>query len=136
MPQFTDEESLFARHFRGSSPLCSVDCACGRTHFVTAEGHGDYEPGELEELKAKAAEEPARYIECWEYDHIDTVTVINKEVVMDCPCGTGTAHALFLARHADQCAALLLELMTARADKSEKFQRHCRAQAAALAKKG
>lgn len=61
---YTNAEAALSRAFRGTSALCAVDCACGRTYFVSAAGHGDFEPGELEGYKAKASIDPDKYVEC------------------------------------------------------------------------
>jgi len=86
--QFSPAESALSRAFGGLSSLCSVVCDCGRCYFVTARGHGDYEEGELDGYKAKAEEEPDKFIECWAFDSVDLVWIGGKELVVQCVCGT------------------------------------------------
>lgn len=67
-----------------------IDCqVCGRTHFADHASTGDYEEGELEDLLAKAAENPQQFI-CHE-DLSEWFTFLNQQVVIDCPCGYAVA---------------------------------------------
>ena len=62
--QFTDQQSRIDRAFSIVASSCTAYCeACGRTFFVTSQGHGDYDEGELERLHNLAEEQPDKYIE-------------------------------------------------------------------------
>jgi len=106
---YSHAEAALSRAFRGSSALCAVDCACGRTYFVTAQGHGDFEPGELEGYKAKAAAQPDKYIECSEFDHVDTVWIAGEELVIQCDCGKARKYLEFFEANRDQLADFVAE---------------------------
>lgn len=62
--EYTEQQSRFYLSFSRGGTCCSDTCeACGRTYFITSQGHGDYNEGELESLREKAAAEPDKYIE-------------------------------------------------------------------------
>jgi hypothetical protein len=126
VPQYNEIESLFAKHFVQSATLCSLECHCGRVHFVSARGHGDYAPEELERLKELAVAKPERYIEESDFDSIDYVQIQGHQIVMHCDCGRAAALA------ADQCAGLLVELLTQRARTAADKERNCRELSAKL----
>jgi hypothetical protein len=72
---------------RDSGTCCAVECGfCGRVHFVSGRGHGDYDTGELEKLQAKAKAEPEKYLEESLYDVISTGWIDGREAVIGCPC--------------------------------------------------
>jgi len=82
MLQEPSEEFLDA--FREGSSGMVVDCEfCGRVYFATRDC-GDYDEGELEDLRARAAKEPDKYIEV---DYFTTrVSVDGKGYADGCRC--------------------------------------------------
>lgn len=125
--QYYDElESLFARHFVVGAALCSTDCACGRTHFVSARGHGDYAENELERLKELAASNPDKYVEETQFDHIDHATVRGVgSLVVDCPCQRAASLAGVVSQNAERFAAMLVDLLRNRAKDASETERRC-----------
>lgn len=99
------DEFFDALHHDGG--ICR-DCACGRTHFASWET-GAFEPGELEDLLAKAEREPDKYIE-----HSDTnVTVAHidgREFVYECKCDKLAAYERLVWNHREE----ILDYFTAR----------------------
>ena len=76
----------FCAAVRDSGSCCQTECElCGRVYFCTGSGHGDYNEGELEGLKQKAAAEPDKYI-AFEWDVIETGYIDGRRVVVDCEC--------------------------------------------------
>jgi len=67
--------------FHESSSLV-VECECGRVHFG---GDGDYEEGEEEDLLAKMAKDPQRYLQHGDYSPWGEL--FGYTFVFDCPCG-------------------------------------------------
>lgn len=126
MGVYDEPTALFAKHFVRSSCLCSVECGCGRVHFVTARGHGDYNEGELDRLKELAEAKPDKYIACENFDHIDVVYLSGDCTVVDCPCDRAVRVAAFLFNHADECASLLVDLLGRRATAFSEKERECR----------
>lgn len=64
----------------------AIDCElCGRTHFATSREYY-YDEGELEELRAKAKEEPDKYLEWADRDSIGWGHINGQQAVIDCPC--------------------------------------------------
>lgn len=60
-------------------------CQCGRTYFASKEG-GAFEGAELDELMAKAAAEPEKYIDTG--DEGMSWVDLGNEYVHGCACGT------------------------------------------------
>lgn len=108
MPSYNEQQSRFSHAFSSDRTLCVTDCSCGRVHFVSANGHGDYERGELEELQAKAKAEPDKYIEETEYDHIDTAYLDGLQLVPDCQCGKYKKYCDWIESHAESLAQYLV----------------------------
>jgi hypothetical protein len=109
MPQYNDQQSRLAKAFSsGMSTSCSFQCACGRTHFVSAHGHGDYAPGELEQLQKSAKDNPAKFIEEWEFDTIDVAIIDGMHIVPDCPCGRYKSYCAFLEKYALEIRSYLV----------------------------
>lgn len=76
------EEFLTA--FREGTSGVVVRCDfCGRTYFATGDG-GDFEKGELEDLRAKAEKEPDKYIEVDYFT--ERVLVDRMYYAMGCKC--------------------------------------------------
>jgi hypothetical protein len=59
---------------------------CGRVHFATYDGGGDFEEGELEDLRKQADKEPDRYLEEGRYSSISFGYIDGKQAVWGCPC--------------------------------------------------
>lgn len=79
--------------------LCSVLCEfCDRLHFVGA-GHGDYNDGELEDLRANALKNPGEYIEHNDYDTIDWGYINGKQIVYGCPCNSARQYEQWIWSH-------------------------------------
>lgn len=73
-------------HVVRSAGSLVIDCElCGRTHFATLE-EGRFDDGELEDLRAKAKKEPAKYVEDPGYDSIIWGKIGGKQAVIGCPC--------------------------------------------------
>ena len=117
---YTYQQSRFARAFAIASTLCSIRCQCGRVHFTSAKGHGDYEDGELEELQASAANDPDRFIEDSTFDSIDFVSVGNGYTVVHCKCGEADRVATWLDDHADEVAAYVTALFKERVETAKR----------------
>lgn len=98
--------------FKVSSTGCAVDCACGRIHFATAEGCGnyerDYEDGksELEYLLEQAEKDPEKYFP-HPYSYVDIVQA-DGERVPGRPCGRVEKIIGYLESNAD----MLVEFLT------------------------
>lgn len=106
---YNDQQARLVRAFCRTSTCCATTCTCGRTHFTSARGHGDYEEGELEELQAKALENPNMYIEDTEYDSIDMVPLgAGAELVPHCPCEKYKQYCNWIEAHAPELTAYLL----------------------------
>ena len=71
---------------------------CGRTYFCTW-GHGDYEKGELEELKKQAEEEPDKYIEVFDDDAASWGHIDGKQFVIGCPCNGARKYEDWILSH-------------------------------------
>lgn len=86
----TSEE--FDRAFSGVGSIV-LDCGCGRTHYVA---EGDYEDGELEELRARAESFPLKFIET-DDDFVSGINVPGFGVIVrGCACGRDVAVEEFL----------------------------------------
>lgn len=104
---FNDRQSRISRAFCRSSTSCSIDCACGRVHFTSAQGHGDYSDGELEGLQAKAKEQPDKYLEDWTFHSIEYMHDGSDAIVIDCPCGRAERIGKWLEDRADRIVEYL-----------------------------
>lgn len=112
--------SDFASAFVYSSTLCSIACRCGRVHFVTCVGHGDYEDGEVEQLLACSYAYPDSYMEVWEHDHVEWAMINGLQVVTDCPCGYAKNIAEWLDNHLDEVAKFAGIRLTRRANNADR----------------
>lgn len=94
---YTKEQDWLVRAFSAGGTSCSIHCGqCGRIYFVTAPGHGDYEPGELEDLRSKAAEFPQQYIEVPDFRSVEWMSFGGKSFVVGCHCGYDKKVSAFL----------------------------------------
>lgn len=114
MPEYNDQQSRFAKAFEGYCTTTQTVCACGRTHFTSCDGHGDFCEGELEELQRKAAEEPDKYFEHFDFDTIDAAYIDGKQIVPDCPCGKYKRYCDWIEGNAESLAAYLIALFEQR----------------------
>lgn len=65
--------------------ICITCELCDRTHF--ASGEPDFfDPGELGELREKAAKEPEKYLEDAGSDSLSWGRIDGKQAVIGCPC--------------------------------------------------
>jgi len=78
----TEDFEDAVRHAGSLVVTCEL---CDRTHFATME-EGTFDRGELEDLRAKAAKEPDKYIEDPSYDSISWGTLDGRQAVIGCPC--------------------------------------------------
>jgi len=112
LEQYTDQQNRIARSFSHGGSCCSAWCEpCGRTYFVTSDGHGDYSDGELEQLRSNAESDPNRYIEVPDFASIDTMIhpVTGKQLVVGCVCDPTESLSLFIEHNADELTAYLRE---------------------------
>lgn len=125
---YNERQKRFSRAFVHASTLCSIRCRCGRVHFTSAVGHGDYDDGELEALQRKAAAFPDKYCETSAYDHIEWAMVNGEQVVPDCPCGYAERIAKFAEDHAhDLCQYLRLYFDDRGSDRGRESERDAKA---------
>lgn len=111
-PKEPSEE--FRDAVRDGGTMCATDCGfCGRVHFVSGSGHGDYSEGELEDLKAKAKAEPDRYIQEGVYDCIPTGYFAGMNVVVYCKCNGLRRYEEWIWSHRD----IILDYLKARTQK-------------------
>ena len=85
----------------------SILCKCGRVHFTSGPGCGDYEDGELEELQGKAEKDPDRYVEDPLFGRIDWLPWNGEQLVLGCPCGKAQGIAEGIEGIAEELAAYL-----------------------------
>lgn len=99
--------------FRSAGSLVILCEHCGRTHFCTTPGAGDYSAGELEELLDKAKQDPDMYREDGTYSSIEWGYIGGKQAVMHCPCNEEkiAPYEQFIIVHAEQ----IMEFLQARA---------------------
>lgn len=102
-----DRRARFKSAFVNSGGLCDVECECGRIHFVSGRGHGDYNEGELDRLKRAAKIEPKKYIEHDLGESIDIAWLHGRQYVADCDCDYAGRIACFLEDHAEPIAKYL-----------------------------
>jgi hypothetical protein len=80
--------------------LCQILCEfCKRTHFMGELSHGDYEEGELEDLRVKARKKPDKYIEHNDYDSISWGYINGKQIVWGCPCNSARQYEQWIWSH-------------------------------------
>lgn len=82
---YSDKEpsDIFTNALVDSSGIVA-DCEfCGRTFFEDDDAAGDWETGELEELRRKAQEDSDRYRGV---DHVARATIGGKTGIVGCPC--------------------------------------------------
>ena len=78
----------------------SINCElCGRTHFATCDDNVDFDEGELESLRAKAAENPDKYMEDATVSMISWGYIDNQQVVHGCPCNIARRYEDWIWQH-------------------------------------
>jgi hypothetical protein len=82
---FSDEETALVEAFGGFGS-CVMTCNCGRHYFVTSDRHGEYDDGELDELRANAEKDPEHYIEEGRYSYVSVVRLDGREFAPQCAC--------------------------------------------------
>jgi hypothetical protein len=86
----------FERAVDNSGAIVATCELCDRTHFVS---QGDFEDGELEELREKARLAPDKYIEDGRYDMLDIGYLDGKQVVLGCPCAKVANYEAWIWSH-------------------------------------
>ncbi len=82
-----------------SSSSISIDCPfCGRVHYASFNNEGNFEEGELEDLRKKAKKEPKKYIE-HDYSSIEWGYLDGKQYVVDCECNGARRYEDFIWNH-------------------------------------
>ena len=71
---------------------------CDRTYFCTW-GNGDYEEGELEELREQAKKEPDKYIEVTDDDAASWGYIDGRQFVVGCPCNSARKYEDWILSH-------------------------------------
>lgn len=108
---YNDQQSRVERAFSTGGSCCTAHCeACGRTYFVTSEGHGDYEEGELERLRERAAQDDG-VIEVPDFSYVADMhhPFTGNQVVVGCLCDPTKGLAEFLETWADEICKYLEE---------------------------
>lgn len=113
----TPPSGLFRSITTSGGSLCQATCDfCGRTHFVSGRGHGDFSIGELESLMQMAEKQPDKYIHHPEDDCISTGEINGIPFVSHCQCNNLSRYEDFIwnERH------LIIAYLTRRT--SEEFE--------------
>lgn len=114
---YTKQQSRFAKAFSQGGSCCSVQCEqCRRVYFVTSPGHGDYGPGELDQLREKARRHPDIFIEVPDFSSVDTTVINNTQIVVGCACGAEKAWCDFIEHYASEITEYLRLLWQDRLD--------------------
>ncbi len=96
----------FWRSFISAGSLV-IDCEyCGKTYFATWK-ENIYEEGELEELRAKAEENPEKYHEWSDADTISWGILNGKQVVYECCNDEVAKYEQFIWNHRYSIASYL-----------------------------
>lgn len=123
---YTKRQSWCDRAFSIGGSCCSAHCeACGRVYFVTSPGHGDYEEGELEELRENSEKYPGIYIEVWDFSYVSTMILPHngKTVVIGCVCDPTEQLSDFIEDNARQLTEYLAEYWMAERRTAERKAR-------------
>lgn len=106
--EYTEQQSRFYLSFSRGGTCCSDTCeACGRTYFITSQGHGDYNEGELESLREKAAAEPDKYIEVPDFSSVSSAQLGSQRVIVGCLCDPTKRYSDWIENHAEELARYL-----------------------------
>lgn len=85
---------------------------CGRQHFAVYDNEGTYDPGELEDLRAKAEKDPDKYME-QNCSSLGFGYIGGRMYVYGCDCDEARRFELLLRTHASQIAEFLFKIATA-----------------------
>lgn len=85
----------FMDAFASAGSLVTECDWCERIHFCTG-GLGDYEEGELEELRANAGKNSDKYIEHGDCDSISHGYLAGRRYVYSCPCNAVRGYEDFI----------------------------------------
>ena len=80
-----DSVSNIERAVAHTGTSCVVTCNCNITHYVEESTHGDYDVGELEQLREKHNIDPCHYKPEYEYGTIEYGYIEGKIFVVGCP---------------------------------------------------
>ncbi len=135
LEQYTDQQARIDDAFGFGGTLCSVLCTdCDRTYFVTSPGHGDYEEGEIEDLRERAEREPDKYIEVSDFDSVSFMIHpgTGKQIVTGCICDPTRGLSEWIESHAQQLTKYLWLYWESRRKKAERENREAAHALAAL----
>lgn len=110
LQEYTDQQSWFDYAFSGGATCCQTTCeACGRTYFVTSDGHGDYDEGELDGLRDLASADPTKCIEVPDFSSVPTAyhPATGKFIVVGCICDPAKKFCDWVESHAENLATYL-----------------------------
>jgi len=100
--RYTEQQDRISQAFHYSGASCVCRCDCGIVHFVTADGHGDYDEGELEELLKKEEADPDKYVNWDVFNSIETFLFEEREYVIGCPCKNDIRVAEAIERNSER----------------------------------
>ena len=124
LTDYTDQQARFDAAFVVTSTCCSITCDnCGRTYFVTSPGHGDYEDGELDELRSLAEQKPGRFIEVSDYGSVSFVRWDKKQLVVGCVCDPTKRASELIECYAKELTTYLRAYWQAKRVKAEALER-------------
>jgi len=110
---------LFDDIFASGCGGCERTCACG-IHWFDIQDGWDWEEGELEDLKKKAAEDPEKYKES--DGSVGTVEIDDQEIVYGCTCDYAWKYEQFIISHGRQIARYLNERAKALRETAEAIE--------------
>ena len=94
----------FMRAVCNTGSIC-IDCEfCNRTHFVS---YGDFDRGELDDLRSRALQSPDKYIEHGDCDYISWGYLEGKQIVWGCPCNRARLYERWIWNHRYTIASYL-----------------------------
>lgn len=82
---------------------------CSREHFASYNNDGNFNEGELEELRKKAKEKPEKYIEWPDSSSISHGTIEGKQAVWGCECNGMFKYENFIWTHRYLIAEYLMK---------------------------
>jgi hypothetical protein len=109
---------MFDRVFGSGGGGCRGECFCGREYF-NPDGGWDWGEGELENLRALAEENPAKYFEV-DYT-VGTMYIDGKTIIYGCSCDIARRYEQFIINHDEQIAQYLNERAAMLHEKADKI---------------
>lgn len=85
-PEHPPSEEFERAVLTGGSIVRDCDF-CGRTHFADSREAGDWNEGELEELRKQSEEKPDKCV-AHDYDSIEYGEIAGRIAVLGCPCNS------------------------------------------------